>query len=212
MTEPSACPGWMKTGRAHLVAAVCDLHQVGRDHALLLRRLGTEDRRIVPGELRDRPGPLLQPSVVGEPAVIHRRIGTENQLQPLRTGRWRLRLRQCRGPARAQRDVPDWQRRVRHCSIVNRLAPPGFEVRARMLRGPVVFHNLVRGALQLPRQHGQHFVRGLARVERRDQRLHDGHRAIVCPAVAPRLQVMGHGQVPVAKLAGLVFVQAQVDA
>ena len=81
-----------------------------------------------------------------------------------------------------------------------------------MLRGPVSLHNVVGGAFRLPRQHGQHFVRGLTRVERRDQRLHDGDRAIVRPAIAPRLQVMRRGQMPVAKLAGLVLLQAQVDA
>ena len=59
-------------------------------------------------------------------------------------------------------------------------------------------------------QAGNQFVRGLSVVKWRNQRLHDGGRAVVGAKVAPRLQEMRLGQMPLAARAGLVFVQAQV--
>ena len=55
-------------------------------------------------------------------------------------------------------------------------------------------------------QDGQHFVRRLAAVERRDQRLDDRHGAVVGAHVAPRFEVVRLGDVPVAERRGLVLV------
>src|SRR5215510_13962172 len=51
----------------------------------------------------------------------------------------------------------------------------------------------------------------LAFVERRDQRLDDRHRAVVSARVAPRLQVMRFGNMPVTELRRLVVKQAEVN-
>src|SRR5215510_16533534 len=55
-------------------------------------------------------------------------------------------------------------------------------------------------------------MRRLTFVERRDQRLDDRRRAVVSARVAPRLQVMRFGNMPVTKLRCLVMKQAEVDA
>ena len=60
---------------------------VGQPHDLFagdpdpLCGLRRQEERVVPGQLRDRFGELLQPSVVGEPPVVNRRIGTEVDFQ-----------------------------------------------------------------------------------------------------------------------------------
>jgi hypothetical protein len=57
---------------------------------------------------------------------------------------------------------------------------------------------------------GHHFVRRLAVVERRDQRLYDAHRPIVGANVAPGFQEVGFRDVPVTLGRRLVFVEAHV--
>ena len=51
-----------------------------------------------------------------------------------------------------------------------------------------------------------------ALVERLDQRLHDRGRAVEGAGVAPRFQVVGLGQMPVALPRRFVLVEAQMDA
>ncbi len=55
-------------------------------------------------------------------------------------------------------------------------------------------------------------MRGLAVVKRRDQRLHDCDGAIVRARVAPRLEVMRGGNVPVTDIGRFVVVETQVRA
>ncbi len=47
-------------------------------------------------------------------------------------------------------------------------------------------------------------------VDRRDQRLDQGHRAVERTHVAPRLEIVGFGRVPVAELCGLVVIEPEV--
>ena len=72
--------------------------------------------------------------------------------------------------------------------------------------------DVVRGALRPIAHRGQHFVRRLAAVERRDERLHDRDSAVVAARVAPRLQEVRLRNLPVAQRRRLVVVEAQVDA
>ena len=75
--------------------------------------------------------------------------------------------------------------------------------------GPELAHQVVAGALGRFAERGEHFVRRLAAVERRDQRLHDRHRAVVGADVAPRLEEVRFRDVPVAERGGLVLVAAR---
>ena len=104
------------------------------------------------------------------------------------------------------------QRRAGYHAIVDRAPPPGFEIGARVLRRPVAFDDFVTAQLRRVQKHLQHLVRGAAVVERLDERLLDGNRAIEGARVAPTFQVMRLGQTPLADFGGLVLVKAQVRA
>ena len=82
---------------------------------------------------------------------------------------------------------------------------------ARLLR-PVLAHEVVAGSFTALTQRGQHLVRRLTAVQRRDERLDDRHGAIVGPDVAPGFQEVRLGYVPLAHLRGLVFIQADMRA
>ena len=55
-------------------------------------------------------------------------------------------------------------------------------------------------------------MRGPAFVKRRDQWLHDRHRAVVRARVAPRFQVMRGRNVPVTNVGSFVVVETEVRA
>ena len=77
--------------RAHCAAVQSDLDDVGIDVAAAqansgiepqsVCRGGTQIGGVVPGELGERLGQLLQPAVVGEPAVEQARVGPEHEFQ-----------------------------------------------------------------------------------------------------------------------------------
>src|SRR5207244_2677175 len=81
----------------------------------------------VPGQLRQRLGKLLEPAVVGETAVVNRRVGAENNFQSPQ------------GAANAGSAFPvglqgyalDRQTRAGDHAIVQGSPPPGFEVAAK---------------------------------------------------------------------------------
>ena len=81
-----------------------------------------------------------------------------------------------------------------------------------MLRGPVALDDLVTAALRLIGEHLQNLDGGARRIQRLDQRLLNGDRAVEGARIAPGFQVVRLRQVPLADLGGLVVVQAQVDA
>ncbi len=77
---------------------------------------------------------------------------------------------------------------------------------------PMRADDLPAGSLLQIGQQRHHFVGGPALVQRLDQRLHDRRRPVVALRIAPRLQVMRLGQVPVALVRGLIEEQAVVNA
>ncbi len=97
---------------------------------------------------------------------------------------------------------------VRHDAVVQP-APPR---RVVLVDLPVLADDVVGRALGPIGQRRQHFVRRLAAVERRDQRLHDRRGAVEAARVAPRLEEMRLGNLPVAALRRLVVVEAEVRA
>ena len=71
---------------------------------------------------------------------------------------------------------------------------------------------VVSGALGPARERRQHLVRGLRRgIEGIDERLDEGDRPVEGAGIAPRLQAVGLGDLPVAPLGGLLGVQPEVD-
>ena len=78
------------------------------------------------------------------------------------------------------------------------------------LSRPVLLHQIHRRLAGRAVQRGQHFNGGAAVVDRRDQRLNQGDRAVEAAHVAPRFQVVRFRQMPVALFGGFVDVESQM--
>ena len=110
-------------GRDLQAAAVeLEANHVAVGHAQLPGRLGAEERGVAPGELGDRVGELLEPAVVGEPAVVDLGVALQHQLEVVGRERPRARLGGRDGPGDrvplqgrlhggigAGREVPSWR-------------------------------------------------------------------------------------------------------
>ena len=131
-------PRLYPNGRAHLPAAVLEVHKVLVLQAKPLRRSRTNNGGVVPGERGDGLGQLLEPAVVREAAIEYVRVGAENDFKSLS----RRRPRRSRGRA-FECHLSRGERAVRDHAIVDRFAPPILEIGARMLAVPVALHNLV---------------------------------------------------------------------
>jgi hypothetical protein len=69
-----------------------------------------------------------------------------------------------------------------------------------------------RGRFRRPHECNEQFDRGLAAVQRRDERLLNGDRAVVPANVTPRFEVVRLVDVPLAQHPGFVLVLAEVQA
>ncbi len=181
---------------------------------------------VVPANLVERLGQLLQPAVVGEAAVVDRRVGVEGDLEPGRLGLGRRRSDRAGG----QRHRLRRERAAGNVAVVQHAPPELLEAgevdagrigelaegaarrhgAAVPVRLPEALDDLERG-LGLAGERGDHFVRRTALVERLDQRLAHRHRAVGGAGVAPRLEVVRLRDVPLAVDGGLVAVQAEMD-
>src|SRR5439155_11240170 len=111
---------------------------------------------------------LLQPGVVGEPAVPDHRIGAEDDLEPLPAGLpWRGRRRLAREAAlhgellrRGGGPGDD--------AVMQRPLPELLEIRALALALPVAADDLVAGAHRLLQEGREDLVGRATAVERRD--------------------------------------------
>src|SRR5436853_545254 len=90
-----------------------------------------------------------------------------------------------------------------------RFAPRDF---VESLAEPVRPDDVVRRLIEAAEQRADDLGGMPSVVQRRDQRLLDRYRAVVRAAVAPRLEVMRLGDVPVHELRGLVVVGREVHA
>ena len=71
----------------HVIAAVLAAVGIAAEaDAELLGRLRAHEGGVVPGQLRDRFGQFLKPTVVGEAAVVDRRVRLEDDFQLLGRG------------------------------------------------------------------------------------------------------------------------------
>ena len=100
----SAIPGTRKTGSSS--ARPADLHarHVPVAQAAGGRGRRAQQERVVPGDLRDRVGQLLEPGVVGARAVVELRAGGEDELELAGARRGARRRRARRGRPAAGRD------------------------------------------------------------------------------------------------------------
>ena len=160
-------------------------------------------------EFGDGLGQFLQPAEIGEAAVVNRGVWTEDDFQLA----FQLVFVRRRGQRRAVNGGRlSGQRRAGYHAIVYRAPPPGFEIAALVLRRPIAFDDVVSARFRRVEEHLQHLVSGAAVVERLDERLLDGDRAIESARVAPAFQIVRLRQMPLADLGGLVLVEAQVRA
>ena len=173
--------------------------------AELLGGLRRDERGVFPGQLGQRLRELLQPAVVGVRPVPDRRIGTEQQ------GEAGFGFRSPACDVVAELDVLRRKCRVRDDAVVERLAPRELRVAPRKLSAPEGLDDVVSRPIRLVREGREQLVGGLARKERSDERLKNRDRAVDGARVAPRLEVVGRRDVPVAHPRGLVVVEAPVD-
>ena len=89
-------------GKIERAARVIETHQLLARKTERLGGLRTHERGVVPGELRQGIGKLLQPPVVRETAVVKRRGGEEDDLQVTREIRTRLARRSASGAKAAE--------------------------------------------------------------------------------------------------------------
>ena len=80
---------------------IVDLQQIARLDAELFCVCRTDQRRIVPGQLRDRVGQFLEPAVVCVAAVVHRITAAQHNLRRFwrRRRRWKRRRSRVRDAA-----------------------------------------------------------------------------------------------------------------
>src|SRR5579862_7962876 len=96
-------------------------------------------------------------------------------------------------------------------AIVQRLTPESVKVGARVLFLPVLLNQIVSSETRLAGENRDDFVRGLAAIERLDQRLNDGRGAVVSARIAPGLKIVRFGNVPLAKLGSLVAMRSEIN-
>ncbi len=140
---------------------------------------------VVPGELAERLGQLLQPRHVGEAAVPHARVRPEHHIDRACATRLRCRRRggmRCRGDRRRRRAADE--------TVMQRPAPARLEVAAEAGH-PGFPHRCVGRRIDPAAQHIEDLMRAAAAIKRRDQRLDQRHRAIDRAPVAPALERMG---------------------
>src|SRR5215831_3799219 len=76
---------------AQAAAALFQLDDITADETKPVGGTWCDERSVVPCELRQPLRQLLQPAIVGKPAIVHGRIGSEHDFKPLyRRSRRRL--------------------------------------------------------------------------------------------------------------------------
>ena len=186
VTASATCPGCTHTAASSVPALPRDLDAIAVADLQLRRRRGRDQHGVVPGDLRERLRQLLQPAVVREAAVVDRRIGCERDFVARRDcGRTRTR------PARGRRPRSSAAAR---CRRSRRRAAPA----ARTSRTPGPTPAAAPASSSLTRSRSVRSGRALKAattsctewpwIQRRDERLDDGRRAVVRSRVAPLLQ------------------------
>ena len=129
--------------------------------------LRAHERRVVPGELGERIGKLLQPPVVREAPVVKRGRGEEHDLQARRrcTGaaRHRSRRRELRQRLRGEFGDNFWKLAAGKQPIVQDAVPLPVELGVAQDRIPGLPHDVVAGTILASHHQPQHFNRRIVR-------------------------------------------------
>ena len=109
------------------------------------------------------------------------------------------------------------ERGVRHDAVMKPAAPRRLELRDRSIRtecpaeagplAPVLADDVVRRPLGPVAHRREQLVRRLAAVERSDERLHDRDGPVVPARIAPRLEEVRLGNLPMTERRRLIVVQ-----
>src|SRR5947209_19652699 len=162
----------------HLASVRLYLEDVAFLPLVLVGGADVGDEGVVPTEFGERLGEFLQPADVGEAPVEDVGVGAEDDLHAVGG------LCERDGGATG-RSVAASAGGVRDESAVQDGAPLRIEVAALELSGPVLANEIVGADAGHVTERGYHVIRGLALVERLDERLHDGHGAVSCAGIAP---------------------------
>jgi hypothetical protein len=207
--ESSAWPGITHTGArtARPAQRSSTTSWLARPPARCCR---ADHRHVVPAELAQRTRYLEQPPVVGETTVIHRRVRSEDELE-VAIGR-RLPDRQATRPRRARRHAHWLRRGSADRTIVQARSPETLKIATAGHGSPEALDDFVAGDVRLIRELRQQLVYGMPVVQRCEYGLEDGGCAIECSGVAPRLERMELGDVPVAPRGGLIGEEPDMDS
>src|SRR5262249_42084301 len=159
-----------------------------------------DQRGVVPRQLRQRLGELLEPAVVRIGTVPNGGVGAVEKGEA-RRGFWFL-VSGLGVEITADSDGLARKRRAVDEAVVGRPAPGGLEVAARELSSPGILDDVVAAALGLARERGEQLVSRLSSEERRDQGLEDRDRPVERACVAPGLEVVRRCDVPVRQSRG----------
>ena len=211
MAQPSAWPGSTQTGTSSARPPTPSSTSVARARGPAPRRcVGETSERVVPGQLGERLRAAPAASRCWRSGRRRASDRARNSDRQARAGGPASAPHRDRRPRSARRRP----RRRRRCpaidAVVERLAP-GAVVEPRAVQVACT-RSIAPWPRRRPFERGQHLDRRLAAVERLDQRLLDGHRAVEGARVAPALEECASGTCHWQYSRGLVVVEAEVDA
>ena len=186
------------------------LHHVPGGHAEFLRGVRTDQRGIVPRDLRGEIRRLLQPPVVGVTPVIQR--AARNELDVQAAARWLVLRGECRGGSGVESQRGLGPRGVGEETLTQKLGPLRLEVAATRRPGKGFTHQLRADRLFVAGQTIQNFHFRHPVPQREDHRLHRADRAIRTTGIAPAFEVMRLRHMPLAGGRGFVFVKSETHA
>ena len=181
-----------------------DLRTRRRD-AQLLAELRTDHDGVVPRDLRDRIGALLQPAVVVEPAIIHLVVGHKTDFEIL--GGERLYLRRRRGeegPGTTEVELRGRLRigRTREKAVVQETTHGLFHIATGETRNGLADKRVA--VTRLSGDASDDFNLRNSAEKRQNHRLHRHHRAIRGAGVTPGLKVVRRREIRARQRGGLV--------
>ncbi len=163
---------------SHDLAAVLNVDDVPIGETQTLGHRGRDEHDVVPGQLGERLGELLEPPVVCVSAVVDGRIRPEDDLGSLGGGR--------RGTGgRLQRHLLGGEGCARDDPVIQHDAPAMLEIRGVQSALPVALDEIVRRRVGLTVENRDKLLRRPSPVQRIDQRLQDGLSPVECPSVTP---------------------------
>ena len=158
-------------------------------------RRRADERGVVPGQLGEGIGKLLQPPVVGEATVVKRRGGKKDDLQAT-TSSTRDRAPELRQGLRGEIGDNLWKLAAGKQPIMQDAVPFLVELGFAQNWFPCLAHDVVAGTILAPDHQPQYFDGTSTAEQREDQRLDDAERAADGARVSPRFEVMRAGNVP----------------